>query len=187
MKERGGVRLSGTQANHLTKECIKQALLLLMEEQKYEDITITEIIKRSGVSRASFYRTYPSKEVILEEIRNEVKNQVWEHFYSKEETIDVKQLLVKVFSFLKKNTKAVEVLRKMSELDNVILIPQITDYYVVEGTENLYQLNMCEGAINALITSWMERGRKEEPEYMAELAFRMCGENYQELLKKPIG
>lgn len=32
----------------MTKECLYTALLLLMEKKPYEDITITEIAKKSG-------------------------------------------------------------------------------------------------------------------------------------------
>ena len=37
---------------------IQEALLLLMEENDYEKIKITDIIKKSGVSRSAFYRNY---------------------------------------------------------------------------------------------------------------------------------
>ena len=35
---------------------IIQALYILMGEKDYSDITVTEVIKRAQVSRASFYR-----------------------------------------------------------------------------------------------------------------------------------
>ncbi|HIS07210.1 MAG TPA: TetR/AcrR family transcriptional regulator, partial [Candidatus Choladocola avistercoris] len=51
----------------MTKECLYTALLLLMEKKPYEDITITEIAKKAGVSRMSYYRLYKSKDDILEQ------------------------------------------------------------------------------------------------------------------------
>ena len=44
---------------------IQEALLLLMEENDYEKIKITDIIKKSGVSRSAFYRNYYWKKDIL--------------------------------------------------------------------------------------------------------------------------
>ena len=49
----------------LVKECIFTALILLMEQQDYDKITITDITKKAGVSRMTYYRLYSSKEDIL--------------------------------------------------------------------------------------------------------------------------
>ena len=51
--------------NILTKECILTALLRLMDEKNYNDITITDITNLAGVSRMAYYRNYKSKEDIL--------------------------------------------------------------------------------------------------------------------------
>jgi AcrR family transcriptional regulator len=48
-----------------TSKFIYNALSSLLEEKKYEDIKITEVIDRSQVSRATFYRNYDSLDDIL--------------------------------------------------------------------------------------------------------------------------
>ena len=45
--------------NTMTKECIFTALLILMEKKPYEEITITDIAKKAGVSRMSYYMITP--------------------------------------------------------------------------------------------------------------------------------
>lgn len=45
-----------TISHELAKECIFTALMLLMEKQDYEKITITDIARRAGVSRMTYYR-----------------------------------------------------------------------------------------------------------------------------------
>ncbi|MDE7246397.1 MAG: TetR/AcrR family transcriptional regulator [Lachnospiraceae bacterium] len=52
-------------ANELAKECIYTALLQLMEQNAYSDITVTDIAKRAGVSRMTYYRNYRSKDDIF--------------------------------------------------------------------------------------------------------------------------
>ena len=47
------------------KSSIAIALFQLMEHKSFSDITITEIILRAGVARASYYRNYKSKEDII--------------------------------------------------------------------------------------------------------------------------
>lgn len=52
--------------NQLTRESIETALLYLMEKKDLKQISISELVKKAGVSRNAFYRNYKSKEEILE-------------------------------------------------------------------------------------------------------------------------
>lgn len=51
--------------HQFAEECIYTALLQLMEHQPYDEITITDITKKAGVSRMAYYRNYQSKDEIL--------------------------------------------------------------------------------------------------------------------------
>lgn len=46
---------------------IQEALLQLIQQKEYEKITITDIAKRAGVTRISFYRNFESKDDILKQ------------------------------------------------------------------------------------------------------------------------
>ena len=76
MEKRDILRLSNFESNKLTKECLQTALIYLMGEKPFEKITITELVKRSGVSRTAFYRNYNSKEEILNEISDELTKMI---------------------------------------------------------------------------------------------------------------
>lgn len=57
---------SGKNSNNLiARECIVTALLQLIYEKPMSSITISELTKRAGVSRITFYRNYDSKEEIF--------------------------------------------------------------------------------------------------------------------------
>ena len=47
------------------KQAIYSALVELMESEEYEDISITDIAKKAGVSRMTYYRNYKEKDDIL--------------------------------------------------------------------------------------------------------------------------
>lgn len=53
------------EANLRVKKKITDALFLLMHQKKFSDITVTEIIEKAQVARASYYRNYSSKEEVL--------------------------------------------------------------------------------------------------------------------------
>ena len=59
------LRQNNQEANALTRDCIEKALILLMEKKKFDEISISDITKRAGVSRTAYYRNYKSKEDIL--------------------------------------------------------------------------------------------------------------------------
>lgn len=60
--------------NKKVKDLMKEALVNLLNEKYYLDITVTDVVKKAGVARASFYRTYKCVDDILTEVLNEVKN-----------------------------------------------------------------------------------------------------------------
>lgn len=57
-------RYSETQ-KRITKESVFSALMKLLKNRAFNEITITEITKVAGVSRAAFYRNYVTKEDII--------------------------------------------------------------------------------------------------------------------------
>ncbi len=56
----------------LARECIYTALLQLMENKSYDQITIQDIVDRAGVSRMAYYRNYQTKDEILEKHLDDV-------------------------------------------------------------------------------------------------------------------
>ena len=55
----------------LVKKCIVDALLILMNEKDFDDISITEICNKAGVSRMAYYRNYyTKKDIILEYLKD---------------------------------------------------------------------------------------------------------------------
>ena len=66
------LRLSNEESNRFTKECIETALLVLMTEKNFNDISITDIVERAGVSRSAYYRNYSSKKDILNKYLNTI-------------------------------------------------------------------------------------------------------------------
>ena len=54
-----------TLANERTKRRIIRSLLRLMSEKHFSDITVSDIVARAGVARASYNRNFESKEDVI--------------------------------------------------------------------------------------------------------------------------
>ena len=51
--------------SEFSKQCLTDALFLLLEHKPFQKITIKELTEKAGVSRLTFYRSFDTKEDIL--------------------------------------------------------------------------------------------------------------------------
>lgn len=77
------------EANALVIECITEALLDMMKKKPFDSITITDLTKRAGVGRVSFYRNFASKEEVLQ---RHIKKLMDEWFAGEDENWNKKVL-----------------------------------------------------------------------------------------------
>lgn len=185
MKERNTYRLSGSEANKLTRECLQKALVCLMKEKEFEKISITELVKTSGVSRQSFYRNYESKEDILVDMWKNIYQKVCEMVTNKNYQENVCQWYRDLFSLIKENGTTIKLLvqAKINRKEGKGILPALHEMFPSENAEEHYQLLAYEGALNAVVGEWIVRGMEEDAAYMADLCNRFFGEYHLKLLK----
>lgn len=156
--------------NKFIKECIVKSLVSLMKEKEFKDISITEITKKAGVSRMTYYRNYNFKEDIL----NDYMTTLIENYKKKrEENKDNPYLLIlNAFEFFKNNKDFVIALEK-SNLSNVIQ-NKINDYMVIfypkalTNIESRYKLYILSGALYNTCKMWLINGLKEDSKLLAK-------------------
>lgn len=160
----------------LIKDCIFSALMLLMEQKKYEEITITEIAKKAGVSRMSYYRTYASKDDILIQYFNHAFETALKELQATERPT-MRQFDYKFFCLFKEHHV---LLQNLMEADlHKLILKQFIKYtrYLAEHIFGLdlsdpivqYRIHYEAGSIHATAIHWLETGMKETPEEMTDL------------------
>ena len=163
----------------LVKECIFTALILLMEQQDYDKITITDITKKAGVSRMTYYRLYSSKEDILLQQFSKIIQELTDKI-RQDSSLTPYRLVYQFFSFFQKRSKLVLSLKKANLLDltlntfitNVALLyPEFFDS--PDGNFSCspaaYYLYYHAGGLFSTLLQWIGNGQKESPEEMAQL------------------
>ena len=70
---------------------ITEALLALLKEKDYQDISITELCEKADVTRTSFYRNFKSKDDILFKRVRAVTNAFLEESKNAVESLDIKK------------------------------------------------------------------------------------------------
>ena len=57
-----------------TKDCLRNAMLAILDEKPFEKISVTEICERAGVSRITFYTHYGSKYDLVSEYFDDMES-----------------------------------------------------------------------------------------------------------------
>ncbi len=158
---------------HYVKELYTEALFELLKKVPYQDISVVDLVKKSGASRASFYRNYVSKDQIVEEYCEQVIGSIFDNH-----PISADNIRDQVCSIFKHIHEEKEKLILLKDSD---LISRI-DRYVFDGTinqinlnkvlNNRYQPYFFAGAATALIKAWVHYGFEESPEKMTDVFFR---------------
>ncbi|HFI0252331.1 TPA: TetR/AcrR family transcriptional regulator [Streptococcus suis] len=109
---------SNKEANQLTKESLETALLFLLEKKELKQISISELVKKAGVSRNAFYRNYKSKEEILEDYYERTSSNLkkkWHDLQDKVQKDGVKQSFAEFVHEQKRKTEQSKTLSNVSQ------------------------------------------------------------------------
>ena len=169
LEERNVLRLNNEESNKLTRECLKTALMQLMKEKSLDKITITELVKRSGVSRTAFYRNYSSKEDILVDIRNSIA-ETSNSFLVKPELKDNPRLWFReCFKIVQDNADLIRpILDAKLTLGDFFKNQSVLDsLYSTDNRMNRYKNLAIEAAFQRIMIVWFDEGMIESVDEMA--------------------
>ena len=143
----------------LSKDYITEALLQLMGKMDYDKITITEITKKAGVNRVTFYRNFNSKDDIIKECLlpyNPNKSNENGMF-----------LILKYFS---DNRNLIKLLYK-SKCQHLLLEHILNNWNYDNEDNNIIAYTKSAWAyfIYGWANEWYLRGMKESPEDMMKI------------------
>ena len=167
------LKMSNIESNLFTKECIRTALLSLMAVKTFEQITVTEVIKKAGVSRGGFYRNYQSKEDVLQEICEDLFKYMLSFVTDHKFYENPRQWYIDFFRNIAENQEGYQLLMNAQAPKNVVLkfdeeriLRQLQrDDSVLEH----YRAVALARALPEIILIWVRNGTKETPEEMAEM------------------
>ena len=159
-----------------TKKNISLALYDLLLKKPYEEISVSEICQKAGVSRVSFYHYYDKKDDILIQYSDEKFAEFFEDF-TKLENMTFNDLIIQMFYFLKKNSRQLAILRYAKKEE--VLMEQFYSYcrYMFSNTltsplmkdrDNPLRIPFLVGGMFQIIMRWLDEGMITSPETMAK-------------------
>lgn len=148
-----------------TKECFFSALMILMQQKDYKEISITELAKKAGFCRMAFYRNYDS---ILDVIVDYLETNPFAFDDNlKRENFVLERQIRKTFSYFRENKVLIDNLIKanltylfMDTLDKYFkneYLPIINDL----GFVDKYEISTFIGMCYKIIIDWAKTGMDE--------------------------
>ena len=175
MDAMGIKRYSNEQAKRITQECIEIALIQLLEQKEMEKISISEIVKKAGVSRTAFYSHYTSKEDVLKNILGTAIVQIDSLAVG---DLRSEQYWESLFTEIGKIAKPFRLLLK-ADMGSQIL-SEITERIVSTVPDDLlHQYNeiFWVGAIYNVLIHWIMAEKPEPPKRIAKICVKII--NFQ--------
>lgn len=160
---------------------ITEALLALMEKESFEDITVTDITRRAGVARLTFYRHFEDKEqVLLTHL-----DSIFESYLSellKTEDMKLREGLCRCFEYWKRDKRLPGFLAQQS---TVPLLQQsfgrylqyVLDINIYPQKLSYFQKKFIEGGLLLTMTDWLANPRGLTPEDMADMIIDLIGKD----------
>ncbi len=154
------------EANAFVKECITTALITMMNSQSFESINITDLTKKAGVGRVSFYRNFESKEDVLRKhLKCLLENWAKEH--SQKESL---HFVEAVFAHFYDN-RDIYLLLSKNNLSHISLqsIKDVCGPKPEQENIVAYTTAYFSYGLYGWIEEWFYRGMPENPQEMARL------------------
>ena len=175
--------MGAAKSNDYLKECIADAIIVLIKEKPMEKISIDEIVKRAGVGRATYFRSFHSKNeaITFKFIR------MWEQYC---ELNDVKVRdsfdLNNAQHFFEYNYSIRHILEIVYRAGLQEAIHESFYRIMVTMERNsdissLYREKFYAHGLYGLLDEWVKRGFSETPGEMAQMITQIISTPYTDI------
>ncbi len=167
-----------TKRNRFTRQCIGEAMIALMQDRDYEEITISDIVKKAGVSRMTFYHYFQSKTDALNNYLHEIIESYLEECSRSLGTDSFYDAAHVRHAFLFFDQYAEFFLTLAGASLYCLMIDAINDYMIrfVDPVypRSHYELYYYGGALLNVFLKWEEDGKTEPVDAIVEVVCRCC-------------
>ncbi len=169
---------------------MQQALIDLLEEKEFNDISITDICEKAGVNRSTFYAHYENLYDLLKETQESAITEFFDSLnsdigpsdfskMSADELIFISpQYLVPYLTFIKKNRRLYEVYNNsnvfaVGEMDKQLIENIFVPIYAKNGVTDRrvveYMSHYFISGVSAITMEWVKRGCEDDILFICEV------------------
>ena len=153
-----------------SQEKIERAFIELLQTREIKEITVSDIIKRTGLNRSTFYANYLDIFDLADKTRQiletEFSNLFAEYDYFNEQTG-----AEKMFTHIKENQLFYNTYFKLCYDDKYLISvydPKRAEQEQIDSNIK-YHIEFFRNGLNAIIKLWLKNGCQESPKEMAQV------------------
>lgn len=155
------------------KHYIVEALFKLMRQYEYDKISVTDVVNKAGVGRATFYRHFKTKEdVIVYYFAHQTRSYNSEQRYYPRCKADYIEIVLRTFSMFKEQ-KDILLLLHRARLDQIYFEYLNTSFInMFERTfpgKSKYEPLIYSGMLFNISIAWLEEDCATPPQELARL------------------
>ena len=153
-----------------SQEKIGKAFVGLLQTRELKDITVSDIIKSTGLNRSTFYANYLDIFDLADKVREELETQ-FSHLFADYDYFNERSGALKMFRHIKENQIFYQTYFKLCyDSKHLVTVcdPKRAEQEQVAKNLN-YHIEFFRNGLNAIIKLWLAGGCKESPEEMADV------------------
>lgn len=161
--------MNNQEKNTYVRSRILAALLKIMQEQPFADISISALVSTAQVGRASFYRNFTDKEDVLRQENDRLTAQ-WKQSYDAVEHTAPNELLISLLDFYKEHSSFYLALYQAG-LSDIVLQTLLKQSEITPEMPNAiaYLKSSIAYMLYGWIVEWMKRGMQESGTELAKM------------------
>ena len=149
---------------------IEKAFVELLQYREISEITISDIIKMTGLNRSTFYANYADIYDLANKTRVKLEND-FSNLFANYDYFNERTGALKMFTHIKENQIFYKTYFKLCYDEKYLISIYDTKRAEMEhiDTNIKYHIEFFRNGLNAIIKLWLAGGCKESPEEMAEV------------------
>ena len=153
-----------------SQEKIEKTFIELLQSREIKEITVSDIIKITGLNRSTFYANYIDIFDLADKTREKLENE-FSNLFAEYDYFNERSGVNKMFSHIKENQIFYKTYFKLCYDDKHLISIYDPDRAKKERIDSniKYHIEFFRNGLNAIIKLWLSNGCKESPEEMAEV------------------
>lgn len=153
-------------------EAIEKAFVELLQERELKEITVTDLCKRTGLNRSTFYANYLDVYDLADKLREKLEADFSAQFAANaQHAYTGTDGALRMFTHIYENQLFYKTYFKLGydEAHQVMIYDASRAESDFHGEHIDYHIEFFRAGLNAIIKKWMAMGCKESPEEMAAI------------------
>jgi len=153
-----------------SQEKIAKAFVELLQTREIKDITVSDLIKMTGLNRSTFYANYMDIFDLADKVRTELETD-FSNLFANYDYFNERSGALMMFRHIKENQLFYKTYFKLCYDDKHLIStydPKRAEQEHISANLK-YHIEFFRNGLNAIIKLWLAGGCRESPEEMAEV------------------